>query len=156
MTEFQSTAGATLTRLDDGSLLAGGANPDHDSHHIKVHSSLGTITAIRLDTLTDDSLPSRGPGRAINGNFTLSEIQLFLDGQPVPISRAGADFSQASYGGWPVAAAIDGRPQTGWGIDPAEGCGHYAVFELAKPLTCNPSSMLELRLSYTDRQHSIG
>ena len=30
--------------------------------------------AIRLETLPDDSLPHRGPGRAVNGNFTLTEL----------------------------------------------------------------------------------
>ncbi len=156
LTEFRSTAGATLTQMDDGSLLVGGANPDRDCHHLKFRALPHTITAIRVDALTDASLPSRGPGRAVNGNFTLAEIQLVLDGQPVPIGRAGADFSQASHGGWPVAAAIDGQLHTGWGIDPAEGFEHYAVFELAEPLICTADSMLEIQLSYTDRQHSIG
>ena len=30
--------------------------------------------------------------------------------------------------------------ETGWGIDPAEGVRHVAVFELAQPLSCSPKT----------------
>ncbi len=156
VTDWHSTGGATLTKLPDGSLLASGDNPARDSYVVKTRSALRGITAIRLETLTDDSLPYKGPGRAINGNFTLSELRLFVAGQQIPIARAGADFSQSSHGGWPVAAAIDGQPHTGWGIDPAEGANHFAIFELAQPLSFPPDSLVEIRLDHTDRQHSIG
>ena len=34
------------------------------------------VTAVRLELLTDDSLPHKGPGRCDNGNLHLSEITL--------------------------------------------------------------------------------
>jgi len=61
-----------------------------------------------------------GPGRAANGNFTLTEFSVSAGGQPVRIAQARADFSQTSFGGWAVEAALDGRPQIGWGIDHAD------------------------------------
>jgi hypothetical protein len=154
--EFRSTGGATLTKLADGSLLAGGENPAQDSYVIQAPAPLGEITAIRLETLPHESLPHQGPGRAVNGNFTLAEFTLTAAGQPVRMARADAGFAQTSYGGWPAAAAIDGQPQTGWGIDPAEGLRHVAVFELAQPRVCAPGTALEFRLDHADRQHSIG
>lgn len=154
--EFRSTGGATLAKLADGSLLAGSENPPQDSYVIKTGSSAGTITAIRLETLPDDSLPHKGPGRAVNGNFTLTEFTVSVAGQPVRIARARADFSQTSYGGWPVDAAIDGASETGGGIDPAEGLRHVAVFELERPLSCVSDTVLEFRLDHAGRQHSIG
>ena len=117
---------------------------------------MSTITAVRLETLPDDSLPQAGPGRAVNGNFTLTEFTVSVAAQPVRIARARADFSQTGYGGWPVEAAIDGKPETGWGIDPAEGVRHVAVFELEQPLSCQPGTVLEFRLDHAGRQHSIG
>lgn len=155
-TEFKSTGGAKLTKLADGSLLASGGNPAQDSYVIKAGSPAGAITAIRLETLPDDSLPRKGPGRAVNGNFTLAEFSLSVAGKPVRIVRARADYSQTSHGGWPAEAAIDGKPETGWGIDPAEGTSHLAVFELAQPLACPPGAVLEFRLDHAGRQHSIG
>jgi hypothetical protein len=154
--EFRSTGGAKLTKQPDGSLLASGENPPQDSYVIKAAPPSDAITAIRLETLCDDSLPYKGPGRAVNGNFTLTEFTMTAGGQPVRIAQARADFSQTSFGGWPIGAAIDGKPQTGWGIDPAEGMRHVAVFELAQPLVCAPGSVLEFRLDHAGRQHSIG
>jgi len=156
LTEFRSTGGATLTRQAGGSLLAGGENPAQDSYVIKATATPSGITAIRLETLPDDSLPQRGPGRAVNGNFTLAELRLSAAGRPVRIARARADFSQTSHGGWPVEAAIDGKPETGWGIDPAESVRHVAVFELEQSLACNPGTILEFHLHHAGRQHSIG
>ncbi len=155
-TELRSTGGAKLTKQADGSLLASGENPPQDSYVIKTTTTLNTITAIRLETLPDDSLPQKGPGRAIDGNFTLAEFTVSVAGQPVRIARARADFAQTSDRGWPVEAAIDGKPQTGWGIDPAEGMRHVAVFEMAQPLSCPPGTALEFRLDHAGRQHSIG
>jgi hypothetical protein len=154
--EFRSVGGAKLTKLADGSLLASGENPAQDSYIIKAGSPADAITAIRLETLTDDSLPRKGPGRAVNGNFTLTEFTVSVAGKPVRIARARADFAQTSFGGWPAEAAIDGKPETGWGIDPAEGSSHIAVFELAQPLSCPSGTALDFRLDHAGRQHSIG
>ncbi|MCX6910554.1 MAG: hypothetical protein NTY01_21270 [Verrucomicrobia bacterium] len=154
--EFRSAGGARLTKLADGSLLASGENPPQDSYVIKATAPSSAITAIRLETLPDDSLPIKGPGRAVNGNFTLAEFTVTAGGQPVRIVRARADFAQTSFGGWPAEAAIDGKPQTGWGIDPAEGARHVAVFELERPLSCPQGSALEFQLDHTGRQHNIG
>ena len=90
------------------------------------------ITAIRLEALPDDRLPSRGPGRVYYegpfGDFYLSEIQLSADGKPVPIKDATASNPKARKD---AAAAIDGDPQTGWSINGGQGREQSAVFRLA-------------------------
>ena len=71
----RSLNGATLTGLGDDSILAGGADPYTDVYTVTAATSLVGITGIRLETLTDPSLPNRGPGRyPLNGNFVLSEF----------------------------------------------------------------------------------
>ena len=80
-------SGAKLTKQADGSLLASGKCPPQDSYIIKTTATLGTITAIRLETLPDESLPHKGPGRTINGNFTLTEFTVSVAGQPVRIAQ---------------------------------------------------------------------
>jgi hypothetical protein len=110
---------------------------------------LTNLTALRLDLLPHDSLPMRGPGRNDNGNLHLSEIELLVfapdatTSQPVKFKRATADFNQA---GWGVERALDGDIKTAWGIHPAVGQPHYAVFELAQPLLLAPASRCVLRL----------
>lgn len=69
-----SAEGVTLTAKDDGSILASGKNPATDSYTLVVKNPPKGITAFRLEVLPDDSLPKKGPGRAGNGNFVLSEF----------------------------------------------------------------------------------
>ena len=67
-----SAAGATLTRLPDGSVLAGGPNPAVDTYTIEATTGLSGITGLRLEAIPDPSLPRHGPGRdPDSGNFHL-------------------------------------------------------------------------------------
>jgi len=156
---FVSAEGSSLKRMGD-TLLSSGAKPDKDSYIITSSVPLTKITALRLDVLADSSLPMKGPGRQDNGNLTLSEIEAqFFDAsaaQPVKLkfTRATADFDQQ---GWTSAMAIDGNPATGWGIHPAVGVAHHAVFELAQAFTIKPGAKLTLTLKQlSGKSHLIG
>ena len=135
-TEFASAGGATLRKLSDRSVLAAGDNPSPDKYTIAASTELNGITGFRLEVLPDPSLPCGGPGRASNGNFALGEFTVTAsprDGQAqvvrVKLRNPAASFSQETHGGWPVGAALDGDPKTGWSIDPLEGRPQVAVFE---------------------------
>jgi hypothetical protein len=156
---FVSAEGSSLKR-DGETILSSGAKPDKDTYVVTGSVALTTITAVRLDVLADASLPMKGPGRQDNGNLTLSEIeaQVFDSGaaQPVKLkfSRATADFDQQS---WTSAMAIDGNAATGWGIHPAVGVSHHAVFELAEPVTVKTGEKLTLSLKQlSGKSHLIG
>ena len=157
---FISTEGSTLSRSGEV-IISGGAKPEKDTYVITATAAaLASITALRLDVITDKSLPKDGPGRQDNGNLTVSEFeaQVFEAGAASPVklkfSRATADFNQASYA---APAAIDGNPATGWGIHPAVGESHHAVFELAAPLTLKPGAKLALSLKQLAPQsHLVG
>lgn len=137
-----SAEGVTLTTLPDGSVLSSGACPDKDtvtvvSQPISRQSFLSPteqITAIRLDVLTDDSLPKHGPGRNENGNFHLSEFELWIGDRDRPESLVNptADFNQS---GWEISKTIDQKESTAWGIDPRESQPHHAIFELKTAIT---------------------
>ena len=126
-----------MTKQADDSILATGNNPSPDTYTITADTELTNITGIRLEAMADPQLPSHGPGRAYNGNFALSEFTVTAapvgkpaDARPLRLHKPAASFSQGTYGGWPVAAAIDGDPKTAWSIDPCEGQSHTAIFEL--------------------------
>lgn len=151
---YVSLGGATLTQSPDGTLLASGTNPDTDTYVLTAKPSLQRITALRLELFPHESLPMRGPGRCQNGNLHLSEIALYAfppeatgagpeAGRPIAIAQAVADFNQA---GWGIERAIDGDTKTAWGIHPAVGEPHQAVFELAEPLVLPPGSALTVVL----------
>src|SRR5207248_679713 len=75
--EAKSAGGATLTIGDDKkTVLASGANPATDTYTIVADTGQKDITGIRIEVLPHDSLPARGPGRAGNGNFVLTELDV--------------------------------------------------------------------------------
>jgi hypothetical protein len=136
-----SKPGATLTINKDGSITASGKTDAIDIY--TVVGSVETdkpITAIRLEVLADPSLPVKGPGRAENGNFVLSEFRLTsrpldkpeMPTAPIKLAAAGQVFQQD---GFPAANAVDGNPATGWATAPRFGQDNAALFKFDKPVS---------------------
>jgi hypothetical protein len=144
-----SAGGATIEVRDDGSIYSGGQRPETEILTVTMAPKLRTITAVRLEVLTDPSLPKQGPGRQDNGNLHLNECEIFFvekeaeQPRKVRISRATADFDQQ---GWTIAHALDGNEKSAWGIFPRVGESHLAVFELAEPLTLGEGNSLRVLL----------
>lgn len=158
--EMTSSFGATFVKQADGSVLVEGAN-GKGTYTVKLNTDLPAFTALRLEVLADDKLPSRGPGRAPNGNFVLSEFSATgtakaAGAAPVKLAlgRGSSDFEQ---NGFPVSYAIDGRPNSGWAVAPALGKDHAAVFEVMEPVKFDGGATLALVFDYQfDEQHTIG
>ncbi len=135
-----SVAGEPWELLADGSVLLTGAEPpDTDLYTVVTAQPLRDVRTIRLEVLTDPSLPGNGPGRgeAARPNFVLHEFRVqHRDAAGITrelrFSAARADFSQQN---WDAAGAIDGKSQTGWAIAPQFGSSHFAEFQLQQPLT---------------------
>jgi hypothetical protein len=160
---FTTTNASQLALQPDQSLLATGARPERDVYTILTQPQVETIRAIRLEALTDPSLPLNGPGRQDNGNFHLNEFAVFAPDTPnttnsslspanpalepalpprLHLARAIADFDQP---GWEAPKAIDGKTNTAWGIHPQVGKNHHIVFELQHPLRLDPKTNSLLR-----------
>ena len=143
---LKSEAGATLKKLDDNSVLASGENPAKDSFELALTTKLSGLTGIQLEALPDESLVNKGPGRADNGNFVLSELKLFLNDKPVELSALRADFEQPTF---PPANAVDGRNDTGWAIASEFGKPHVAVFEPRTSIAAiNGETTVRVRLEF--------
>ena len=70
-----------LAQLDvqkDASVLAHGAAPGEDTYVVKIQQPMKGVTALRLEALTDPTLPSQGPGRTGHGNAVVSELKASL------------------------------------------------------------------------------
>ncbi len=156
----ESMAGADLSIQQDGSLFVSG-KLDKDTYRVTLPSRAGPVTGIRLEAMADDRLPAKGPGRAKNGNFVLSELRVSLlpatkdaDPQVISLASAEATFSQQGYD---VSRAIDNNVETGWAISPQTGQSHLAFFTLAEPVTADSGKLLiELDQQHGDRTHAIG
>ena len=167
-----SAEGVTLTPKDDGSILASGKNPATDTYSLIVKNPPKGITALRLEVLPDDSLPKKGPGRAGNGNFVLSEFTVkHIVGETIEeniaLQNATATYEQTGaaennpYKKWAIAASIDGDEKGktwGWAIMEKVGQPQVAVFESVSDIAGGEGSTLTISLlqNLDNPQHTIG
>ncbi len=173
---YSSTDGTEYTIDASGSLLATGTLPERETTLLTVSPGVASLSAIKIEVLTDPSLPVNGPGRAANGNLHLSEFEVTYfqarEGKPpsskkLEIAKATADFDQE---GWTASHAIDRDPKTAWGIHPQEGKDHFIVFELKERIQFQPNDRLavaikqihggshligRLRMSVSDRDSAV-
>jgi len=154
-----STGGQKYFAMKDGSLLAQGYAPTKHTVKLTVKTDVQNIRAFRLELLKDPNLPRGGPGRSLIGTGVLSEfkVEAAPAGDPtkkttVKIVKATADVNQPERDlekvyddktkkrrvTGPVEFAIDGKEETGWGIDVGPGLRNQprkAVFNAAEPIS---------------------
>jgi mono/diheme cytochrome c family protein len=157
--EAKSADGATLTRQDDGSILASGKNPDFDTYVFTAKTPLKGVIAIRLEALSHPSLVKGGPGRADNGNIDLTDFRVVAklpDGtdKSLKLANPKATFEQPNLF---IRFAIDEDKKSGWAVDPQFGKDHAAVFELADEITVDGDCTLTFTLEFKgNNKHNIG
>jgi eukaryotic-like serine/threonine-protein kinase len=157
-----SAAGATLTRMPDGSIMASGTNASVDTYIVEATSRLSGITGLRLEALTDSRLPHHGPGRhPDDGNFILRAIRLSTVQPPAPVrlAKVRADYSFAREGFVGVCGTIDADPNTAWSIAPLAGHQHWATFQVDQPIGREPGLRLRIELEFGQSRfprHALG
>ena len=171
-----SRGGSQLKPLDDGSILSTGPAPVKDTYDIMLLPGKKRITALRLEVLPDDTNPEKGLGRASDGRFILSTVEIrnttFSESQEPPlvyISRADADINQklkeepAPYDMIPgtiesaiviepvgAVGAFGSRSYGGWSIvDDERKKPHDAIFLPLEPLATNAASVVRFSLHHT-------
>ncbi len=71
---MMSVEGAKFAVREDGAILVSDINAATDTYELSFSHLPTNVTGFRLEVLPDDSLPNKGPGRAGNGNFVLTEF----------------------------------------------------------------------------------
>ena len=154
-----SEGGATLQVLPDHSVLAGGKNPNADTYTVEARTDRTGITAIRLEVLSDPSLPNHGPGRDSDGNFFLSDFEVTARpargpgaAQTVEIKDARADDEQ---GGYEIKRIVDKKRKAdgveGWAIDDSQSQTverRQAVLVSDKPFGFEGGTLLTVQLKH--------
>ncbi len=154
--EYSSTGGTTLTRQEDHSLLASGETPEFDSYIIRATikpSDLKRITSLRIEALTDKSLPRGGPGRDLYGNFILTTVEAKADGQALRFADADWDngvnkIDKKNFFNPFEPGQVTDRPR-GWLINAMADdvrLDRQMVMVLDKPLVVTKPIELEVRL----------
>lgn len=165
----KSLGGAGLVRQADGSWLAGGKNPNHDTYEVVFSPTGGSFGGILLEVFPDASLPGKSLGRGSNGNFVMTGVELALrrpDGkeQPVPVTIAAADYEQNGYG---VAAILENaknpraKAAKGWAIDGNsldKKVARRAMFLPAAPVVMPEGTLVIVRLFHQSNfgDHNVG
>lgn len=155
--EMTSEGASEFTRLADGSVLTSGERPPKEVYTLTFRDLPARIEGLRIDALTDDSLPEFGPGRFDNGNFNLTGVRTQVESSTNPgvpldlkLSRASADFVQGSdysvAGMSDASGVLDANDETFWAIHPEVGKPHHAVIELKEPITTTDAALLRLIL----------
>jgi hypothetical protein len=150
-----SAEGMKFERLEDFSILGSGPNPLNDVHTVTFAFDDGVVSAIRLEALPHETHERGSLARSFDGNFVLSgfDVELVRPGekpQPLALQSAQADYSEP---GWPIAAAIDADPNTGWAV--AGGTRREqrtALFALREPVTGSTGAQLLVRLRYQSKE----
>ena len=142
--------GVTFHRQQDGSVLVTAINAKAAVYTIAAKTQLQHIRGFRLEAMADGRLSKNGPGASSNGNFVLSNFSVAMAARadepkfaPVELSAAAADFSQEQY---PVTAAIDANPSSGWAVYPQIGQGHWASFATKQPIGHSGGTWLTIKM----------
>ncbi|MEK9863503.1 MAG: DUF1549 domain-containing protein, partial [Verrucomicrobiota bacterium] len=159
----EASEGGKLVLQKDASILAEGTLAK-TTYTVMGRSRVSQPTAIRLEVLPQEGLPKNGPGRADDGNFVLTEIEVAWaresdpeNWQAIKLNKPQADFSQQNF---EVAKAIDGNKNAdnGWAISPQMGQYHAAAFAFEKPIESDEPWLIRVRLvqNYQSNKHAIG
>ena len=166
---LSSKAGATLTTLADGSVLASGkAGVETTTLTSRLDPAhLGTLSAIRLETIPDSRLPRAGAGRAPDGNFVVTEVILELATASSPeklkrivLHRPQADFAQAG-GRYDAKYAIDNDVASnnrGWAVSNKTAENHWAIFEAKEPVVLTEPMIATVKIEqrFNGGKHALG
>ena len=161
----ESINGASMSILEDGSVLAGGENPASDEIVITYRIEKGLHDAFLIEALPHESLPGNKTGRAPNGNAILSGItaEAVSAADPsqrvtVPLEWAWADYEQPN-GDFKITNAL--RPDDGrvWAAQSHDIPGARTfVFLAAEPFGFEGGTDLVVRYGFESpyAQHAIG
>lgn len=152
---------AKLKIEEDGSILASGNSPDSDTYTVILPAPSTSLTGLKIETLTHESLGGHGPGRTAHGNFVLSKVDLvasetddFKKTTPIAFTAAEADFSQGKF---PAENALLDTARTGWAISPQMGKDHQILFFTAEPVELGKAKFLKLTLDQSyGGKHTLG
>ncbi len=142
-----SSGGARLKRRRDGSIEVSGPNSEQEVYQWTARPE-NRVDQLRLEVFHNPAGSPQGPGRGERGEAILSEIELHLidrgDGslRRLVLEEPAATLSRKDF---EVSKALDGDPETGWGLSRTYG-HHWSVFRLEEPRRLAPAEDLVVTL----------
>jgi len=165
---LESIEGTELSLMDDGSIVARGANPKQDDYRVFAPVKLPRITGLKLEVLPDAAHTGGKFSRGKSGEFILTDIKVQVRRRSssqirdILVGDAVADYpppvkEKREYGD--IKGVLDDDPRNGWTTAGAPKIGpHVGVFALAEPLVLDADEELvfELKQRSTNGDANIG
>lgn len=134
--------GSTISSRADGALVVSGSPSAYEGFDLAFGPLPVDTRALRLEARSDPSLPAGGPGRAHDGGFSLSELDVFVE---TPEEREVVRFViAATEAGGDAWAALDGRGSTGWSPESSGEASLWLVPQAPLPA----GGLLRVRLEH--------
>jgi hypothetical protein len=158
---LKASSGATFTKQPDRAVLVSGKSTTQEVYTIVADAKLKGITGLKLEALSDPSLPAKGPGRAQNGNFVLNEIRMNYrslaktDEKPKPVKFVNP-MATVQQDQFPVANSIDNNPATGWAVANGVGNSQTAIYPIQNPIGVDGVQLTIVLDQRFGTDHTIG
>jgi hypothetical protein len=140
-----------------------GKGQKNETHTYVTHTMQKKIKALRLEAFADKSLPKSGPGESPDGTFFLSEITVVatplnpaIKAKVKPVNvKLKAVHATAEDPKFPLAAAVDNDPKTGWTAAGITGKDQVAALSFEGDIGFEGGTVLTVTLKF-DGGHAIG
>jgi hypothetical protein len=148
--EYQSAAGATLTKLADNSILVSGELYAKDIYTVVLKTAVSGITAVRLEALPDTSLPRGGPGRDAYGNFAIYGFEAQIAPQNQATNHTKVVFADAASDAGSAKNLLRNNGSS-WAIEATNDSlrlPRQALFITDQPLGFQDGTLLEIKIKH--------
>lgn len=141
---------------DDGSVLVD-SKQVRNTFTLTAKTPMTSITAFRLEAMTDPSLPSQGPGLATGGRIAVSEITMKVapaNNPDAPVSvKLGNPKATGGDSTFTIDKAFDDNDRTFWAITKDKGKPQEIIFKPSQPIQYEGGVIVHLTL---DQRFSLG
>jgi hypothetical protein len=142
---------ASERKRGDGLVIASGPNPDNPTYTVKLRPGKGAWTALGIDIHQEESLPGNRLARGAD-RFVITGVEAEIaSGAAPPRKLEFALATSTGFGeppGFPAMAAIDGDPNTGWGVGFGEHRNPFLALRFAEKVATGDDSEITVRLRH--------
>lgn len=161
---LEATKDVALEKLEDNSIRASGT-ADKGNYTLTFATDVKGITGLRLEAIPDEKIKGGGPGLPENGNFVVTEFEVFAapkskptEFKKVDLQNAKASYNQQTFN---IAQAIDGNPNAaqGWAVANAiPAVTHWATFEAKQPAGFDEGTIIKIVITQQHQaaKHLLG
>jgi hypothetical protein len=156
--DWQTDHGTRLQVQPDDSILASGPNPGQETWTLTGTLAAETQpTGLRIELLPDPYHGNR-TGRGADGRIVMTHVRVHMDGHPVELSAAAANYAQQGFGPENLIRPSPpaGDDPLGWAVQHEQqgfAQPRFAIVQFARPLQADKPQTMKVQLGFTSQWH---